>query len=88
MERYQGTKNRLNDRATFTNPNNDEICRIIKEQGKNLYIELQQRILDGVSGRELGTSTIVPYLMIKHNLSDGLIRFVNGFQNHTHEAKT
>lgn len=88
MERYQATKNMLNNRVTFSNPNNDEVCRIIQGQQKNPYIELQQRIFDVESGKELGTSTLIPYLMIKHNLIDGLIKFVEGFQNLPDETMT
>lgn len=70
------------------NPYCDEVTRILHEQSRNPYIEVQQITRDATSGRIINTVTFVPYLMVKHRLTLHFVPFITGFQNHSSEVNT
>ncbi len=70
------------------NPYSYEVIRILNEQSRNPYIEVQRIIRDATSGRIIDTSTFVPYLMTKHNLTSHLEPFIKGFQNNKLEVSS
>jgi hypothetical protein len=88
MNKERFLKEASADMFVIKNPDNDEAARIIKEQTKNPYIEIQQAVVDPISGTDISTSTYVPFLMEKHGLSEGIITLIDNFQNHSEEVNT
>lgn len=90
VERQRFTTHKLayKEFIRVNNPYCDEVIRILHAQSRNPYIEVQKIIRDATSGKIIDTSTLVPYLILKHHLTSHFVPFIKGFQNHTPEVNT